>query len=94
MTRASTQQSRTNTYASFSPHPTYLTSPTFSNNLMLSDDDGGPEEGLYGQVPGDTPDHDAIIWSGWDEVLWDGHSAPRSVSSAVLLDVAANPHCS
>ncbi|QRV90460.1 hypothetical protein RhiJN_18478 [Ceratobasidium sp. AG-Ba] len=77
MTRASTHQSRTTTYASFSPqNAAYLTSPVPSTSLMLSDDDGGPEEDLYAQLPGVPLDRDAIVWSGWDEVTWDGQSEP------------------
>ncbi|KAF8597731.1 hypothetical protein BDV93DRAFT_513047 [Ceratobasidium sp. AG-I] len=76
MTRTSIQQSRPVSQASFSPSSNYLTSPTFSNNLMLSDDDGGPEEEIYGRAPSDTPDHEEILWSGWDEVWHDDHSAP------------------
>ncbi|CAE6497990.1 unnamed protein product [Rhizoctonia solani] len=72
MTRASTQPSRTTTYASFSP-----TSPTFSNNLMLSDDDGGPDEAVYGnRLSLDIPGNEHIVWSGWDEVWWNGQSTP------------------
>ncbi|CAE6442054.1 unnamed protein product [Rhizoctonia solani] len=72
MTRASTQPSRTTTYASFSP-----TSPTFSNNLMLSDDDGGPDEVIYGhRLSIDVPGNEHIVWSGWDEVWWNGQNTP------------------
>jgi hypothetical protein len=73
MTRASTQQSRTTTYASFSN----LTSPTLNNNLMLSDDDGGPDEGMYGARVSLDGGNESIIWSGWDEVWWDGQNTPR-----------------
>ncbi|KAG8735825.1 hypothetical protein FRC10_010102 [Ceratobasidium sp. 414] len=45
--------------------------PGAGSNLMLSDDDGGPEEGIYARFPAGALDHDAIIWSGWDEVVWD-----------------------
>ncbi|KAG8688416.1 hypothetical protein FRC11_005462 [Ceratobasidium sp. 423] len=73
MTRASTQPSRTTTYASFSP-----TSPTFGNNLMLSDDDGGPDEAFYGnRVSIDAPGNEHIVWSGWDEVWWNGQNTPN-----------------
>ncbi|CAE6421098.1 unnamed protein product [Rhizoctonia solani] len=73
MTRASTQPSRTTTYASFSP-----TSPTFSNNLMLSDDDGGPDEGFYGnRLSVDILGNEHIVWSGWDEVWWNGQNTPN-----------------
>ncbi|KAJ1310598.1 hypothetical protein OPQ81_009129 [Rhizoctonia solani] len=68
MTRASTQT----TYASFSP-----ISPTFNNNLMLSDDDGGPDEAFYGSRASiDIPGNEPIVWSGWDQVSWNGQSAP------------------
>ncbi|KAG8693443.1 hypothetical protein FRC09_010498, partial [Ceratobasidium sp. 395] len=77
MARASTQQSRMTTYASPSPSAGYLDSPA-PTGLGLSDDDGGPEESLYAQLPGDALDgHDAVTWSGWDEVEWGDHSAPR-----------------
>ncbi|CAE6449387.1 unnamed protein product [Rhizoctonia solani] len=72
MTRASTQPSRTSPYAPFSP-----TSPTFSNNLMLSDDDGGPDEVFYtNRLSIDMPGNEHIVWSGWDEVWWDGQNTP------------------
>ncbi|CAE7148824.1 unnamed protein product [Rhizoctonia solani] len=72
MTRASAQPSRTVTYASFSP-----TSPTFNNNLMLSDDDGGPDEGIYGnRLSIDLPGNEHVVWSGWDEVWWNGQNTP------------------
>ncbi|KAG8739952.1 hypothetical protein FRC10_004951 [Ceratobasidium sp. 414] len=76
MTRATTQQSRTTTHALFSPHAAFLTSPGPGSNLMLSDDDGGPEEGIYARFPAGALDHDAIIWSGWDEIVWGDHSSP------------------
>ncbi|CAE6477686.1 unnamed protein product [Rhizoctonia solani] len=53
---------RTTTFASFSP-----TSPTFGNNLMLSDDDGGLEETFYGnKLFIDIPGNEHIVRSGWD----------------------------
>lgn len=52
---------------------------------MLSDDDGGPEEEIYGRIPNEVPDREDILWSGWDEVWHDGHSTPRLVASALLL---------
>ncbi|KAG9120317.1 hypothetical protein FRC07_004231, partial [Ceratobasidium sp. 392] len=77
MTRASTQQSRATTYASFSPNSAYLASPAPSGGLGLSDDDGGPEESLYAQLPGDAPGQDGVVWSGWDQIEWDDRSVPR-----------------
>ncbi|KAF8723393.1 acetyltransferase activator, partial [Rhizoctonia solani] len=72
MTRASTQPSRTTTYAPFSP-----TSPTFSNNLMLSDDDGGPDEAFYtNRLSLDMSGNEHIIWSGWDRVWWNDQNTP------------------
>lgn len=75
MTRASTHQSRTTTYASFTPNPI---SPLLSNNLMLSDDDGGPDEAFYARPSIDIPGHDPVIWSGWAEL---GGLTPRLVLS-------------
>ncbi|CAE6456130.1 unnamed protein product [Rhizoctonia solani] len=72
MTRASTQPLRTTTYGPFSP-----TSPTFSNNLMLSDDDGGPDEVFYtNRLSIDMSGNEHILWSGWDEVRWNEQNTP------------------
>ena len=85
MTRTGAQQSRPVSQTSFSPSSNYLTSPTFSNNLMLSDDDGGPEEEIYGRAPSNIPDREEILWCGWDEVWHDEHNMPRLVASVLLL---------
>jgi hypothetical protein len=68
MTHTSMQQSCTTTYASFS---------TLNNNLTLSDNDGGPDEGMYGARVSLDASNKPIIWSGWDEVWWDRQNAPR-----------------
>jgi hypothetical protein len=45
---------------------------------MLSDDDGGPDEVFYtNRLSIDMPGNEHIVWSGWDEVWWNGQNTPR-----------------
>ncbi|CAE6506498.1 unnamed protein product, partial [Rhizoctonia solani] len=44
---------------------------------MLSDDDGGPDESIYGHRPSiDILGNEHIVWSGWDQVWWNGQNTP------------------
>lgn len=83
MIHASTQKSCRFYYTSV-PHSNYFASPTFTNNLKLSDNDRSPNGEVHERIPSDVPDHEEIARSESHEALRGADSTHRLVSAFSL----------